>query len=95
MLGFYFGGIFRGALSGFVQKNRKFLVLQVLRRPWLIFTNSIYRDRLRVGMRVVKSAAPNLRFFLIEAWIVRLVSSQLPSILKPRRGGSTVVDAVF
>ncbi len=60
MLGFCFGGVFRGALSGFVQKNRNFLVLQVLRRPWLIFTNSIFRDRLRVGLRVAKkrSAQP-------------------------------------
>lgn len=54
MLGFCFGGLFRGALSGFVQKNRRFLALQVLRRPWLIFTNDIFRDRLRTGMRVAK-----------------------------------------
>jgi len=54
MLGFCFGGVFRGALSGFVQKNRRFLALQVLRRPWLIFTNDIFRDRLRTGMRVAK-----------------------------------------
>lgn len=54
LLGFCFGGVFRGALSGFVQKNRRFLAFQVLRRPWLIFTNSIFRDRLRVGLRVAK-----------------------------------------
>lgn len=57
LLGFCFGGVFRGALSGFVQKNRRFLVSQVLRRPWLIFTNSIFRERLRVGLRVAKKSS--------------------------------------
>lgn len=33
--GFLFGGHFRGAMTGFIQKNVLFLVLQVLRRPAL------------------------------------------------------------
>lgn len=53
--GFCFGGVFRGSLSGFVSKNKKYLVLQVLKRPWLIITNSIFRDRLRLGIRVSKA----------------------------------------
>lgn len=58
MQGFCFGGIFRGSLSGFVTKNKKFLVFQVLKRPWLILTNSIFRDRIRLGLRVGKSKMP-------------------------------------
>lgn len=55
MLGFCFGGVFRGSLSGFVGKNKKFLVIQVIKRPWLILTNSIFRDRIRLGLRASKS----------------------------------------
>lgn len=53
--GFCFGGVFHGALSGFVEKNKKFLVLQVLQRPWLVFTNPIFRDRLSLGIRVSRN----------------------------------------
>lgn len=58
MLGFCFGGVFRGSLSGFVSKNQRFLVFQVLKRPWLILVNPIFRDRIRLGLRVGKSKTP-------------------------------------
>jgi len=63
MLGFCFGGVFRGALTGFVKKNKHFLILEVLKRPWLVFTNSIFRDRLRLGIRISRKlpAQKNLR----------------------------------
>ena len=56
LVGFCFGGIFRGAMSGFVRRNRKFLIGHVLAHPWLI-RNQIFRDRLATGARVLKRHA--------------------------------------
>ena len=56
LVGFCFGGIFRGAMSGFVRKNRKFLIGRVLARPWLV-TNPLFRSRLTAGARVLKGRA--------------------------------------
>jgi hypothetical protein len=36
LAGFCFGGKFRGALSGFLRKNRAYLAWRVLTHPWLI-----------------------------------------------------------
>lgn len=44
LIGFCFGGIFRGALGGFLEKNRNFLIQQVMTRPWLLF-NPLFRER--------------------------------------------------
>lgn len=57
LVGFCFGGIFRGAMSGFVRKNRQFLIWRVLTHPWLA-TNPIFRDRLTMGAHVLKSRRP-------------------------------------
>jgi ribosomal protein S18 acetylase RimI-like enzyme len=48
LIGFCFGGVFRGALSGFIQKNRIFLIARVLTHPWLLL-NPLFRTRLKVG----------------------------------------------
>jgi ribosomal protein S18 acetylase RimI-like enzyme len=53
MLGFCFGGIFRGALSGFVSQNRVFLARLVVTHPWLL-ANPIFRERLTLGLRVLR-----------------------------------------
>jgi ribosomal protein S18 acetylase RimI-like enzyme len=53
LAGFCFGGVFRGALSGFVQTNRGFLIRRVLAHPWLI-ANPIFRDRLVLGFRTLQ-----------------------------------------
>ena len=53
MAGFCFGGIFRGAMSGFLQKNRTYLALRVLTHPWLAF-NPLFRDRLVTGLKVLR-----------------------------------------
>lgn len=52
MAGFCIGGVFRGAMSGFLRKNRLYLILRVLSRPWLI-GNTLFRDRLRSGVRLL------------------------------------------
>lgn len=53
LAGFCFGGIFSGALSGFLRANRSFLIRRVLTHPWLL-TNQIFRDRLVTGVKVLR-----------------------------------------
>lgn len=52
LLGFCFGGVFRGATSGFVGTNRGFLAWRLLRRPWLL-ADPLFRNRARMGMRAL------------------------------------------
>jgi ribosomal protein S18 acetylase RimI-like enzyme len=66
LVGFCFAGIFRGAMSGFVRKNRTFLITQVIAHPWLV-TNPIFRDRLTIGTRVLKSYAGPRKFAPVSA----------------------------
>lgn len=54
MRGFCFGGVFRGALSGFLGKNKQYLAMRVLTRPWLA-ANPLFRDRLGSGLRSLRS----------------------------------------
>jgi ribosomal protein S18 acetylase RimI-like enzyme len=53
LAGFCFGGIFRGALGGFLRANRRFLIFRVLTHPWLL-TNQIFRDRLATGVKILR-----------------------------------------
>ena len=53
IMGFCFAGVFKGALSGFLQRNRAYLLGRMLRRPWLS-TNPIFRDRVALGFRSLR-----------------------------------------
>jgi ribosomal protein S18 acetylase RimI-like enzyme len=53
LVGFCFGGVFRGAMSGFLHKNRKFLIWRVLTHPWFA-TNPIFRERLTFAVHILK-----------------------------------------
>jgi ribosomal protein S18 acetylase RimI-like enzyme len=53
MVGFCFGGVFRGAMSGFLRKNRIYLAWLVLTHPWLV-TNPLFRHRLIKGLKVLR-----------------------------------------
>lgn len=53
IMGFCFAGVFKGALSGFLQRNRAYLLSRILRRPWLS-TNPIIRDRVALGFRTLR-----------------------------------------
>ncbi|HZW04012.1 MAG TPA: GNAT family N-acetyltransferase [Anaerolineaceae bacterium] len=53
LAGFCFGGRFRGALVGFLRKNRAYLSFLVLRKPWLLF-NPLFRERLAFGLRTYR-----------------------------------------
>ena len=59
--GYCFGGVFRGATSGFVRRNRGFLVGCVLCRPWLVLSAGVSRrmmDSLRLLRPSKRTAAP-------------------------------------
>lgn len=49
ILGFCFGGIRQGALGGFLEKNRKFLVQRVITHPWLLL-NPLFRERAKLAI---------------------------------------------
>lgn len=55
VVGFCFGGVFRGATSGFLRKNQRFLTWRVLTHPWLV-TNPLFRERLFAGVRLIKNS---------------------------------------
>lgn len=53
LVGFCFGGTFRGALEGFLRANRRILALAVVRRPWLVVTNPLFRERLVLASKIL------------------------------------------
>lgn len=50
--GFSFSGAFNGSTSGFINRNKMFLVKEVLTRPRLVF-NSLFRRRLYSGVKLL------------------------------------------
>lgn len=69
MVGFCFAGVFRGSLSGFIEKNKKFLIVWLLTHPWLFF-NSLVIDRLKIVIKLkqkkgkeIKDPKPYIRSF--------------------------------
>lgn len=61
LLGFCFGGVFRGAMGGFLEKNRAFLVRRVISHPWLL-ANPLFRERTRFAVsRLYKRFLPGRR----------------------------------
>jgi GNAT superfamily N-acetyltransferase len=53
LIGFCFSGVFRGAMGGFLQKNRLFLAIRVLTHPWLI-TNPLLRDKISSAVNILQ-----------------------------------------
>lgn len=53
LMGFCFGGAFSGATSGFIRKNKWYLISRVLTHPWLIFS-SFFRERLIMGINILR-----------------------------------------
>lgn len=56
--GFCFGGVFRGAMSGFLRRNRFYLAWRVLTHPWLAL-NPLFRDRLTSGLSIYRRFRPS------------------------------------
>ncbi len=53
LAGFCFAGVFKGALSGFLRRNRAYLLRCLLRRPWLI-ASPLIRERGALGLRLLR-----------------------------------------
>lgn len=54
LVGFCFSGVFRGATTGFLARNRGYLVRRVLTHPWMIM-NPMFRDRLNIANRLLRA----------------------------------------
>jgi ribosomal protein S18 acetylase RimI-like enzyme len=52
LIGFCFSGVFRGAMGGFLEKNRSFLIRQVATHPWLLL-NPLFRERVAFAFKRV------------------------------------------
>ena len=52
LAGFCFAGVFRGALSGFLQRNKWFLIWHVITHPWLIVA-PFFRERISLAWNVL------------------------------------------
>jgi ribosomal protein S18 acetylase RimI-like enzyme len=53
LVGFCFAGVFRGALSGFLQRNKWFLTWRVITHPWLIVA-PFFRARISLAWNVLR-----------------------------------------
>lgn len=53
LAGFCFAGVFRGAMSGFLRKNKVYLAGRVLTHPWLAL-NPLIRERARLSLRLLR-----------------------------------------
>jgi ribosomal protein S18 acetylase RimI-like enzyme len=60
LAGFCFAGVFRGAMSGFLRKNRAYLAVRVLLRGGLIW-NPEFRSRIAKGLRLLLRPARRKR----------------------------------
>lgn len=51
LVGFCAAGVFRGAMNGFLRKNRLYLARRIATRPWLAF-DSLIRDRMVTAVKI-------------------------------------------
>jgi ribosomal protein S18 acetylase RimI-like enzyme len=58
LVGFNFAGRFNGAMGGFLARNRRYLTGQVLRRPWLLVTNELFRERAMQALSMLSRRRP-------------------------------------
>lgn len=56
LVGFCFGGRFHRAMSGFLRKNRPFLIWRVLMHPWLM-ANPTFHERFNSGLDTLRRSA--------------------------------------
>ena len=50
IIGFCFAGVFHGALSGYLRKNKKYLVFRILSHPWLIL-DRVFINRFLIAIK--------------------------------------------
>ena len=58
LAGFCFGGIHPTAISGFLDRNKRFIAWRVATHPWLI-TLPMFRDRIRFGFSALRVRREN------------------------------------
>ena len=75
LVGFYFGGLFRGALSGFLANERRYLAWRLATHPWLML-NPLFRERLQTGWRALR-----------KKWRSAPASTSAPKTAPPRQFG--------
>lgn len=64
--GFCFGGVFRGALRGYLEKNRGYLFACVVGRPWIVF-NPIVRKQIATAIRSLNNrSSQSIRVTKVE-----------------------------
>ncbi len=64
LVGYCFGGIFRGSLTGFLAENKRFLVRWILTHPWLILSPLVI-DRIKMAFRIfARKRAPGASTYL-------------------------------
>jgi ribosomal protein S18 acetylase RimI-like enzyme len=71
LAGFCFGGVYNGAVTGFLRQNRLYLLLVVALRPWLL-TDPFFRERIIQAARI-------LRIRLIPKWLRRKRKASWPA----------------
>ncbi len=59
LAGFCFAGTFRGSLSGFLDRNKRFLMRYFLFHPWKVF-NPLILNRVKYALRIIKRKNPKL-----------------------------------
>jgi ribosomal protein S18 acetylase RimI-like enzyme len=59
LVGFLVGGLFNGSFSGFISKNRSYLIIQLLLHPWLLSSLSLHTKFLRFLKLITRSKSKN------------------------------------
>jgi len=53
LAGFCFAGVYAGSFSGFLRKNKWYLTLNILLRPWLVF-NPLIWEQAKLALKTIK-----------------------------------------
>lgn len=89
VVGFCFAGLFRGAMSGFLQANRLFLSSRVFIRPW-VAANPIFRSRMLSAARILRRRKNRKPQFSQPALAVQKPFGILAIAVSPNQQGSGV-----
>lgn len=86
---FCFGGIYRGALGGFLRNNRRYLIWCLATRPWIL-ANKVIRQQIGAAIRSLGSQySLRSRTTPVPAPMPRKASFGILSIaVHPRKGGT-------
>lgn len=59
LVGFCFAGVFYGAMSGFLNKNKRYLTRHILTHPWLM-ANPLIRERGMMSIKLIRRTRQKL-----------------------------------